>query len=227
MRSQHCAGTVCPPERGSSVLLQGPARFRPPVSDRGRRSAATEQGTAQPAQRCEERNPPHSRAPAGAVVRGVTCGELAHQGRRLGHFTLRDGGATHHREMAVKARTGRAAPTGDRRDSRPATHCYLFHVTPHPYEGTRPGQVNPIAPSRHSCIPGTGFTSPVRALTITLRIRAIPGRVGQPVRWWAAGSHRTARRSRRVMSRPFRVRWPARACRRRGVPGSAVSPPVA
>ncbi|ELP64456.1 hypothetical protein STRTUCAR8_02537, partial [Streptomyces turgidiscabies Car8] len=39
-------------------------------------------------------------------------------------------------------------------------HRYLFHVTPHPYESTRPGQVNPIAPSGHSCISVTGFTFP-------------------------------------------------------------------
>lgn len=201
MRSQHCAGTVCPPERGSGFCwscwycrCRWSCSVRPPLSDRGRLSAAAEQGTAQPAQWREERDPPHARTPAGAVVRGVTCGQFAHQRRRLGRLALRDGRATHHRKMAVEARTGRAAPTRDRRDSRPATHCYLFHVTPHPYEGTRPGQVNPIAPSSHSCIPGTGFTYPQRGLTITLRIRAISGRVGQPVRWWAAESHRTARR---------------------------------
>ena len=67
---------------------------------------------------------------------------------------------------------------------RPAAHCYLFHVTPHPYESTRPGQGNPIAPSGHTCIarhrihlPRKGVDDPSM---ITLRIQPISGRVGQP-----------------------------------------------
>jgi hypothetical protein len=51
--------------------------------------------------------------------------------------------------------------------------------------GTRPGQVNPIAPSGHPCIPVIGFTSPVRGLGVTLRIQLISGRVGQEGHWWA------------------------------------------
>lgn len=141
-------------------------------------AAAAEQRAAQSPQWCEERDPAHSRAPAAALVRDVTRGELTHQQRRLGRLALRDGGTAQHREMAVETRAGRAAPAGDRRHTWPAAHCYLFHVTPHPYEGTRPGQVNPIAPSRHSCIPVAGFTSPIRRLTITHRIQLIPGRVG-------------------------------------------------
>lgn len=109
-------------------------------------AAAAEQRAAQSPQWCEERDPAHSRAPAAALVRDVTRGELTHQQRRLGRFALRDGGTAQHREMAVETRAGRAAPAGDRRHTWPAAHCYLFHVTPHPYEGTRPGQVNPIAP---------------------------------------------------------------------------------
>jgi hypothetical protein len=66
--------------------------------------------------------------------------------------------------MTVEARTGRAAPARDRRDPGPAAHCYLFHVTPHPYESTRPGQSNPISPLGHTCISPTGFTFPVRGL---------------------------------------------------------------
>lgn len=61
-----------------------------------------------------------------------------------------------------------------------------------------PGQVNPIAPSGHSCIPVTGFTYPVRRLTITLRIQLIPGRVGQAGRKWAPLSPRRVRSSRPV-----------------------------
>lgn len=140
--AQRCAGAVV-------------RRARVGNAGAGRCSAAAEQRTAQPLQRCEERDPPHSRDPAAAVVRGVTRGELAHQRGRLERFALRDGRAAQHREMAVEARTGRAAPARDRRDTCPAAHCYLFHVTPHPYESTRPGQANPIAPSWHSCIAGT------------------------------------------------------------------------
>lgn len=140
--AQRCAGAVV-------------RRARVGNAGAGRCSAAAEQRTAQPLQRCEERDPPHSRDPAAAVVRGVTRGELAHQRGRLERFALRDGRAAQHREMAVEARTGRTAPARDRRDTCPAAHCYLFHVTPHPYESTRPGQANPIAPSWHSCIAGT------------------------------------------------------------------------
>jgi hypothetical protein len=96
--------------------------------------------------------------------------------------------------MAVEARTGRAAPAGDRRDTCPAAHCYLFHVSPHPYESTRPGQANPIAPSWHSCIAVAGFTFLVRVLTVTLRIRPISGRVAQLAWWRAVPSPPAARR---------------------------------
>lgn len=185
-------------------------------------SASAEQRTAQSAQWCEERDSPHSRAPAAAVVRGVTRGELTHQRRSLGRLALRDGGAAQHCEMAVEARAGRAAPASDRRDSCPAAHCYLFHVTPHPYESTRPGQANPIAPSRHSGIAGAGFTLPVRGLTVTLRIRPIPGRVGQLAGWWVALTLRRARRSQQVTSPWCSARSRPRARRRRRARGSAV-----
>src|SRR5690606_23623156 len=105
------------------------------------------------------------RAPGVAVGHGVVRGQLAHQRGRLGRLALRDRRSRQDREMAVEARTGRAAPAGDRRDPGPAAHCYLFHVTPHPYESTRPGQSNPIAPYGHSCIEVTGFTFPIRVLT--------------------------------------------------------------
>lgn len=133
---------------------------------------AAEQGAAQPTQRGEERDAarPGPRAPGAAVVRGVTRDELAHQRRRLGRLPLWDRGAPENREMAVEARTGRAATARDRRDPGPAAHRYLFHVTPHPYESTRPGQGNPIAPSGHSCIEVTGFTFPIRGLTNTRRL---------------------------------------------------------
>lgn len=128
-------------------------------------SAPAEQRTAQSAQRREERDATDSRTPVAAGLRGVTGGQLTHQRGRLGRFPLRDDRAAQHREMSVEARTGRAAPASDRRDPRPAAHCYLFHVTPHPYESTRPGQGNPIAPLGHSCIAVTGFTFPIRVLT--------------------------------------------------------------
>jgi hypothetical protein len=121
--------------------------------------------------------------------------------------------------MAVQARAGRAAPAGDRRDPGPAAHCYLFHVTPHPYESTRPGQGNPIAPAGHSCIAVTGFTYPTRVLTITLRIRQVSGRVGQRASSWAGPSRRRVPRSRPVTRRPVPGRWRPGACRRpRGPP---------
>lgn len=124
--------------------------------------------------------------------------------------------------MTVEARAGRTAPAGDRRDPRPAAHCYLFHVTPHPYESTRPGQGNPIAPVRHACIAVTGFTFPVRGLTITLRIQQIPGRVGRPAHSWAAPGPHRVRPSRRVTTRsgpgPQAIRGvsPSKSPRERG-----------
>lgn len=118
-------------DRARSTMLRGSA-------------AAAEQRAAQAPQRCEERDPS---APALVGLRPVTRGQLAHQQGRLGRLAPGHGGTAEHREMTVEARTGRAAPACDGRDSRPAVHRYLFHVTPHPYEGTRPGQVNPIAPS--------------------------------------------------------------------------------
>jgi hypothetical protein len=72
--------------------------------------------------------------------------------------------------MPVETRTGRAAAAGDRRDPGPVAHCYLFHVTPHPYESTRPGQGNPISPSGPARIAATGFTFPIRGLTNTRRL---------------------------------------------------------
>jgi len=142
-------------------------RARVPEKKYRCRSAPAEQRTAQSTQRREEQNPTHARAPGAALTRGVTRGQLTHQQGRLCRLSLRDGRTRQHREMAVEARTGRTASAGDRRNPRPATH-YLFHVTPHPYESTRPGQTNPIAPSGHSCIAVAGFTFPVRVLT-TLR----------------------------------------------------------
>lgn len=112
-------------------------------------------------------------------VRGVARGQLAHQQRRLRGIALRDDRAAQHREMAVEARTRRPGPAGNSRHSRPASHRYLFHVTPHPYEGTRPGQVNPIPPRRHPCIPGAGLSTHIRRLTTVHRLCPIPGRVGQ------------------------------------------------
>ncbi len=136
-----------------------------------RTPAAAEQGAAQPAQRSEERDAARAGPCApGAVVRAVTRGQLTHERRRLGRLTLRDGGSREDREVAVEARTARAAAAGDRRDPGPAAHCYLFHVTPHPYDSTRPGQGNPIAPYRHPCIEVTGFTFPIRVLTNTRRL---------------------------------------------------------
>jgi len=177
-----CRGDDGRGDRGAVPVRHGRLSAGSGCAGDGRLSAAAaEQRAAQSPQRCEERDPAHSRAPAAALVRDVTRGELTHQRRRLGRLALRDGGTAQHREMAVETRAGRAAPAGDRRHTWPAAHCYLFHVTPHPYEGTRPGQVNPIAPSRHSCIPVAGFTSLIRRLTITHRIRLIPGRVGHGV----------------------------------------------
>lgn len=187
------------------------------------RSAAAEQRAAQPPERREQRDPPHTRDPGAAVVRVVTGREFTHQRRRLDGLALRYGGTAEHREMSVEARTGRAAPARDRRDACPAAHCYLFHVTPHPYKSTRPGQTNPIAPSRRACISDKGITFPIRGLTVTLRIQPFPGRVGQQARWWAVVSHREARPSLRVTSRSVRVRRRRGACRRRTDRGNAVS----
>lgn len=150
------------------------------VTSGARASVAAEQRAAQSTQRRKQRDPAYPGAPVAALVRGLTRGQLTHQRRRLHGLARREGRPSEYREMTVEARTGRAAPAGDRRDPCPAAHCYLFHVTPHPYESTRPGQGNPIAPVRHACIAVTGFTFPVRGLTITLRIEEIPGRVGQP-----------------------------------------------
>lgn len=133
------------------------------VVRRAEGSAVTsEERTPQSSQRREERHP---RALAPTAVSGVARGELAHQQRRLRGFPLWHGGSAEHREMAVEARTRRTAPACDGRHTWPAPHRYLFHVTPHPYESTRPGQGNPIVPTGHSCIAVTGFTFPVRALT--------------------------------------------------------------
>ncbi len=145
------------------------------VTAGARASVAAEKRAAQSAQWREQRDPAHPGAPAAALVRGLPRGQLAHQRRRLHRLPLREGRPSEHREMAVETRAGRAASARDRRDPCPAAHRYLFHVTPHPYESTRPGQSNPIAPVRHACIAVTGFTFPVGGLTITLRIRQIPG----------------------------------------------------
>lgn len=98
----------------------------------------SEEGTAQATERGEERDP--CAAAAVTVHRRLvrTRRQLPHQQRRLGHLSLGHGGSAEHREMTVEPRTRRAAPAGDGRHSRPAAHCYLFHVTPHPYKGTRP-----------------------------------------------------------------------------------------
>lgn len=139
-------------------------------------AAAAEERASQSSQRREERDP---RALAPTCVRGVARGQLPHQQRRLRGIALRDDRAAQHREMAVEARTRRPGPAGNSRHSRPASHRYLFHVTPHPYEGTRPGQVNPIPPRRHPCIPGAGLSTHIRRLTTVHRLCPIPGRVGQ------------------------------------------------
>ncbi|CAM5487660.1 Vitamin B12 import ATP-binding protein BtuD [Streptomyces tendae] len=163
------------------------------------------------------------------------------QRRRLdlaASLVRRPGRPSEYREMTVEARAGRAAPAGDRRDPCPAAHCYLFHVTPHPYESTRPGQGNPIAPVRHACIAVTGFTFPVRGLTITLRIGEIPGRVGQPAARWRgrpptgppAGPTVTARYPGEPVERckPEALggvsRWHGRGARGRTVPGHPGAP---
>lgn len=142
--------------------------------DSRRSAAAAEERTPQSPQRGEERD---TRAPAPAGVRGVARREFEHQQRRFRRLALRDGGTAQHCEMTVEARTGRTAPTCDRRHTRPAAHRYLFHVTPHPYEGTRPGQVNPIVPRRHTCIPAAGLHTRTRVLTSRYRILSVPGRV--------------------------------------------------
>src|SRR5690606_24046525 len=131
-------------------------------------SVTAEQGAAQSAQRGEQRDPAGTRA--GTPGAAGTRGQLAHQWGRPGRLALRHGGTSKHRQMPLETRTARSAPAGDRRDPGPAAHCYLFHVTPHPYESTRPGQGNPIAPSGHSCIEVTGFTFPIRVLTNTRRL---------------------------------------------------------
>lgn len=168
-----CRGNDGRLERGVAPGRRGGPSGGPSGRPRGTpvsgRSAPAEQRAAQPSQWREERDAAHSRSPRTSVLCGLTCGQLAHQRGRLGRLDLRNGGAAQHREMAVETRTGRAAPARDRRDPRPAAHCYLFHVTPHPYESTRPGQSNPIAPSGHSCIAVTGFTFPTRALTTPSR----------------------------------------------------------
>jgi hypothetical protein len=129
----------------------------------GRSAAPAEQRAAQLAQWREQRD---TRAPAGRTVPpAVTSCELAHQRRCFFRLALGHGGAREHRQMPVETRTRRARTAFDRRHSRPAAHCYLFHDTPHPYEGTRPGQGNPIARPRHACIPVTGFTCPTGELT--------------------------------------------------------------
>ncbi|MEY9489611.1 hypothetical protein RKD26_005405 [Streptomyces calvus] len=133
---------------------------------------AAEQGAAQSTQRGEERDAARSGpcAPGAAAVRGVTRSQLTHQRRRLERLPLRDRRPREDREMPVETRTGRAAAAGDRRDPGPVAHCYLFHVTPHPYESTRPGQGNPISPSGPARIAATGFTFPIRGLTNTRRL---------------------------------------------------------
>lgn len=183
---EHCRVGTGAPARGSAGVGPSAGRRRCRGDDgRGGGAApgrwwtvralalpAAEQGAAQPTQRGEERDAarPGPRASGAAVVRGVTRDELAHQRRRLGRLPLWDRGSSEDREMAVETRAGRTATASDRRDPGPAAHCYLFHVTPHPYESTRPGQGNPIAPSGHSCIEVTGFTFPIRGLTNTRRL---------------------------------------------------------
>lgn len=165
---------VCGPADGGRVPWgrRAGGRAAPGRVDRPARTLpAAEQGAAQSAQRGEERDAARAGPRAlGAVVRAVTRGQLTHERRRLGRFPLRDRRPREDREMAVEARTARAAAAGDRRDPGPAAHCYLFHVTPHPYDSTRPGQGNPIAPYGHPCIEVTGFTFPVRVLTNTRRL---------------------------------------------------------
>lgn len=160
--------------------------------------------------------------PVTASVPDVTRRYLPHQRGRLRGLALRERGAAEHREVAVEARTARAAPAGDRRDPRPAAHRYLFHVTPHPYLSTRPGQGNPIAPPGHSCITVTRFTFPARVLMITLRIRPNPGRVGQAAHSSDEPIPRRVPRSRRVTWPTWPGRRPPRACRPRTGRGSAV-----
>lgn len=123
----------------------------PDLSERRRSAAAAEQRAPQPTQRGEERDAP---APAPTAVRGVARGQLQHQQRRLRGLAPRHGGAAQHREMAVEPRTGRTAPTCDGRHTRPAAHRYLFHVTPHPYEGTRPRAGQPYRPGLTLVYPG-------------------------------------------------------------------------
>lgn len=199
-------------------------RIRPtaPACSALSRSPSSEQRPAQPAQRCEQRYPADPCPPVTASVPDVTRRYLPHQRGRLRGLALRERGAAEHREVAVEARTARAAPAGDRRDPRPAAHRYLFHVTPHPYLSTRPGQGNPIAPPGHSCITVTRFTFPARVLMITLRIRPNPGRVGQAAHSSDEPIPRRVPRSRRVTWPTWPGRRPPRACRPRTGRGSAV-----
>ncbi len=158
-------------------------------------SAPAEQRTAQATQRGEERDAADPCTTVTARLLGVTSGQFTHQRGRLGRLRLGHRGTRQHREVAVEARTGRAAPAGDRRDPGPAAHCYLFHVTPHPYESTRPGQVNPIAPAGHACIAVTGFTFPVRVLTTRPQLLSESNRFqGELDKWLAGGLRRAADR---------------------------------
>lgn len=111
---------------------------RPRCRFRSGSAVTPEQRAPQPAQRREQRHPGAAAVPR---ARMITLGELTHQQRRPLRLTLWDGGATQHREMAVETRTGRTAPAVDGRDSRPATHCYLFHDSPHPTRAPGPGRV--------------------------------------------------------------------------------------
>lgn len=135
-------------------------------------AVVAEQRTTQPAQWREQRHP---RTPAVLRARVIVRDQLLHQHRGALRLPLGDGRAAQHREMAVEARAGRTASAFDRRHSWPAPYRYLLHDTPHPYEGTRPGQSNPTSPSRHPRIPGSGFTTTSRVLTIPFARKQILG----------------------------------------------------
>lgn len=160
----HCR---CPGPDERSDRSAAPGRCDRPRCRFSSGSAVTaEERAPQPAQRREQRHPGAAAVPRTEMI---TCGELPHQGRRPFRLTLRDGGTTQHREMAVETRTGRTAPAADGRDSRPATHCYLFHDSPHPTRAPGPGQGNPISLGGHACRPVNGFTCPALTLTNTIR----------------------------------------------------------
>ena len=134
---RHAAGALGPDERSDRSAAPGRCD-RPRCRFRSGSAVTAEQRAPQPAQRREQRHPGAAAVPRTEMI---TCGELLHQGRRPFRLALRDGRTTQHREMAVETRTGRTAPAADGRDSRPATHCYLFHDSPHPTRAPGPGRV--------------------------------------------------------------------------------------